>query len=134
MAQNKSMTDYFVLYSTKMYRPSSFREFSSRQYEGTVRPPVSVQFIADGSKIFVERPIDYIMRANPDIAGQVRVVAGASDLTLDGSFRENGSDHVVNAIPFSAASDEFSFPLVRMTDKCVYRPETSAQMFQSDPK
>ena len=71
-----------------MYKSDSFREFQHQQYEGTVRPPVTKLFDASYGKFEVERPENFVMRANPDIGASLRLTAPEKDITIPGTFRE----------------------------------------------
>ena len=116
-----------------MYRPS-FREFKHQQYEGTVRAPVSKTFDATSGKFDVERPANFVMRANPDVGASLRLTAPEKDITIPAAFTRNAQESVIRGIPFSPAVKDIAMPLVQLTDSCSFQPETSAQFFESDPK
>ena len=115
-----------------MYQPARFREFQKRDFEGTVDPPTIVQFqaLSDGSTFRVERPLNYLMRANPDVHAQLRLLAPPKEIAID----QAGVERVVTDRPAIAIPNNLQFPIVQLTQKASFHPETSAQFFESDPR
>ena len=118
-----------------MYDPRNVTEYTQKQYRGNERAPVQKTFaISSSGKVRVERPLNYIMRANPDMQASLDLLSTPTDHFVERPYILEGQSGSLTGRPHVAAPKALPFGLVSCTDQIQYTPEGSSDHYESKPQ
>ena len=115
-----------------MFNPARTHFFEGDSpYEGT-KHVSSVRTKFESGRVKIQRPLNFVGRANPDVAGTVTCLAQPKVFDLDARYRYGEAAQVTERPRTDNVS--VSFPLTRSCKRAVYYPETGGGMhYVSDP-
>ena len=122
-----------------MFNPSLVSKYRGREYEGTLQTAIrEFDQISEQQPTFaVERPLNFVQRADCDVAAAVQCLFPKKEIEFKATFHPQMQNHRAEARGHSSAVTDLAFPLVQLAESCRFTPETPNQDFvyyDSNPK
>jgi len=126
----------FVVMFENMYNPTLVRQAGHKEYEGT--QATTIKTFKSGqydTTIQVERPSRFVQRAYTDVQCTLQATTDSATIPLDAASSIQRNNAEEEAIPHDPGATYFEFPLVKMSDKCSFKPDRAqnGEFYTSNP-